>query len=57
MTQPIMPEASAKILDQLAQGPDARGFDRLGAGGALVPGTPLPTPQGVFPRYVDEAKS
>ena len=57
LTQPIMPEASAKILDQLAQGPEARGFDRLGADGALVPGTPLPTPQGVFPRYVDEAKS
>ncbi|MGQ9370298.1 methionine--tRNA ligase [Azospirillum sp. A39] len=57
MTQPVMPDASARILDQLGQGADARGFDRLGQGGALRPGTPLPAPQGVFPRYVDEAKS
>ena len=57
LTQPIMPDASAKILEQLAQGPESRGFDRLGPGGALVGGTPLPTPQGVFPRYVEEVKS
>ena len=57
LTQPIMPDASSKILDQLALGPDERGFDRLGPGGALTAGTPLPAPQGVFPRFVEEAKS
>ncbi|WP_029007007.1 methionine--tRNA ligase [Azospirillum halopraeferens] len=57
MTQPVMPESSARILDQLGQGADARGFDRLGPAGALKPGTPLPAPQGVFPRYVEETKS
>ncbi|NYZ12066.1 methionine--tRNA ligase [Azospirillum sp. RWY-5-1] len=57
LTQPVMPAASSRILDQLALGPDARGFDRLGQGGALVPGTALPAPQGVFPRYVEEPKT
>lgn len=53
LTQAVMPDASAKILDQLALGPDARGFGSLGPAGALVAGTPLPTPQGVFPRFVE----
>jgi methionyl-tRNA synthetase len=57
LTQPIMPDASAKILDQLGQGADARGFGRLGAAGALKPGTDLPAPQGVFPRFVEEPKA
>jgi methionyl-tRNA synthetase len=34
-------------------GADERGFTTLGAAGRLVPGTPIPEPQGVFPRYVD----
>ena len=57
LTQPVMPAASSRILDQLALGPDERGFERLGQGGALVPGTALPAPQGVFPRYVEEPKT
>lgn len=55
LTQPFMPAASSRILDQLGVAADARGFDRLGQGGALVAGTPLPAPQGVFPRYQDDA--
>jgi methionyl-tRNA synthetase len=48
LTQPIVPEASARILDQLAI-PDAqRTFAHLET--ALVPGTSLPPPEGVFPR-------
>jgi methionyl-tRNA synthetase len=54
LTQPLMPEASARILDQLAIPAEARGFDRLGPDGALSPETPLPKPQGVFPRFVEE---
>lgn len=33
-----------------------RGFDRLGPEGRLVPGTELPKPSGVFPRYVEAEK-
>jgi methionyl-tRNA synthetase len=50
-----MPDASAKILDQLAVPQNERGFDRLAEGQALASGTPLPPPQGVFPRFVEEA--
>lgn len=57
LTQPFMPDASARILDQLQQDAGARGFDRLGLSGALVAGTALPVPQGVFPRYVEESPS
>jgi methionyl-tRNA synthetase len=43
------------MLDQLAVPADARTFASLGEKGALKPGTPLPKPEGVFPRYVEEA--
>ena len=32
----------------------ARGFASLGAGGRLKPGTALPAPAPVFPRWVEE---
>jgi len=51
--QPFMPGSAAKILDQLAVPPDARMFAATGM--ALQPGTTLPKPQPVFPRYVEEA--
>ncbi|MFP6890029.1 MAG: class I tRNA ligase family protein, partial [Nitrospinota bacterium] len=51
LTQPFMPEASGKILDQLAVGEDARTFESFGSDHALTPGTVLPKPKGVFPRY------
>jgi methionyl-tRNA synthetase len=53
LMQPVVPDSAARMLDQLALGADARGFGTLGEGGALVPGTPLPKPQGIFPRYVE----
>ena len=53
LAQPVMPQSMAKMLDQLAVAADARGFDRIGDDHALVPGTPLPAPEGVFPRYVE----
>jgi methionyl-tRNA synthetase len=53
LAQPVVPEAAGKILDQLAVPADARAFDRLGSAGALEPGTALPKPKGVFPRYVE----
>jgi methionyl-tRNA synthetase len=54
LIQPIVPEAAARLLDQLAAAPDARGFASLGAAGRLVPGTVLPKPEGVFPRFIDD---
>jgi len=47
-----MPDAGAKILDLLGQAPEARQFDSVGT--RLAPGTKLPAPSPVFPRYVDE---
>jgi methionyl-tRNA synthetase len=55
LVQPIMPGSAAKMLDQLAVPADARTFSALDEGGALKPGTKLPKPEGVFPRYVEEA--
>jgi methionyl-tRNA synthetase len=47
-----MPESAAKILDLVAVAPDARDFAALEQN--LAPGTALPKPAPVFPRYVDE---
>jgi methionyl-tRNA synthetase len=52
MIQPFIPVSSGKILDLLAVSENARGFDRLAAQSALVPGTLLPPPEPVFPRIV-----
>lgn len=54
LLQPVMPGSASKLLDQLNQPEDARDFARLGEGGALRPGLPLPRPEAVFPRYVNE---
>jgi methionyl-tRNA synthetase len=51
LLQPFMPDTMAKLLDQLAVAGDARGFDAWDK--ALVPGTALPAPSGLFPRYVE----
>jgi methionyl-tRNA synthetase len=53
LTQPLMPESSARLLDQLAVPPGARAFDALVPGRELKPGTALPEPKGVFPRYAE----
>ncbi|MBI1985709.1 MAG: methionine--tRNA ligase [Rhodospirillales bacterium] len=51
LTQPFMPASSSRILDQLVVPADTRTFADLGPGHALKPGTPLPKPAGVFPRF------
>lgn len=53
LTQPFMPESSAKLLDQLAVPVERRNFAALTAMAALVPGTKLPKPEGVFPRFAE----
>jgi methionyl-tRNA synthetase len=54
LAQAIMPDSSAKMLDQLAVPSGARDFTYLGEAGRLKPGTPLPKPEGIFPRYVEQ---
>ena len=49
-TQPVMPSASSRILDQLAVPAGERTFASIGSEPALRPGTKLPKPEGVFPR-------
>jgi len=55
LTQPFIPGAACKLLDQLAIPDAARRFVALDAT-PLVPGTRLPKPEGIFPRFV-EAKT
>lgn len=54
LVQPVMPSSAGKILDLLAVGLDHRDFTSCGADGRLEPGTALPAPSPVFPRYVVE---
>ena len=57
LTQAFMPDASARILDQLAVPPAERSLRHyLDDAGALRPGTPLPAPSGVFPRLTSPAE-
>jgi methionyl-tRNA synthetase len=51
LTQPVMPEASSKLLDSLGIPQDTRNFASLGT--RIKPGVALPPPVGVFPRYVE----
>jgi methionyl-tRNA synthetase len=52
LTQPFIPGAACKLLDQLAVAEAARHFAAIDAA-RLVPGTPLPQPAGIFPRFVE----
>ncbi|MCL4768027.1 MAG: class I tRNA ligase family protein, partial [Hyphomicrobiaceae bacterium] len=53
LAQAAMPDSGARLLDLLGQEDGARSFAALGAGGRLRPGTAIPQPSGVFPRYVE----
>ncbi|WP_316167975.1 MULTISPECIES: methionine--tRNA ligase [unclassified Bradyrhizobium] len=53
LTQPVMPAASAKLLDSLGIPEDERNFARLGGDVRIAAGTQLPAPQAVFPRYIE----
>jgi methionyl-tRNA synthetase len=55
LVQPFMPQSTARILDQLAVPAEGRAFSAFDQ--ELMPGTLLPKPQGVFPRYVEPAKA
>ena len=49
LIQPVMPQSAATLLDLLGQSAAQRDFAALDT--RLVPGTALPAPTGVFPRY------
>jgi methionyl-tRNA synthetase len=53
--QPFMPATMDRLLNQLGVPPDARQLAALDH--ALVGGTPLPSPQGLFPRWVEPAEA
>ena len=54
LSQPFIPEAAARLLEQLAVDPSARSF---AASSPLVAGTPLPPPKALFPRHTDEVEA
>jgi methionyl-tRNA synthetase len=52
LTQPVMPTASARLLDALGQGDGAaRQFAAIPT--RLAGGTPIPPPVPIFPKYVE----
>jgi methionyl-tRNA synthetase len=51
LLQPVMPESTEELLTLLEQPHDQRDFTALET--RLEPRIALPTPQGVFPRYVE----
>jgi len=53
MCQPFIPGAASKLLDILAVPADKRTFAEIAGDRMLVPGTDLPAPQPIFPRYVE----
>ena len=54
LLQPFMPDSMNAMLDQLAISPEHRSFAFLGEAHRLIPGTALPVPEGVFPRFVED---
>lgn len=55
LVQPFMPASAEKLLNALSVPSDARGFDQLDPSFTLASGTTIEKPEGVFPRFVDEA--
>ncbi|WP_083754448.1 methionine--tRNA ligase [Bradyrhizobium murdochi] len=53
LTQPVMPDASSKLLDSLGISNEKQARDFAALATRIKPGTTLPPPVGVFPRYVE----
>ncbi|MCK1517255.1 methionine--tRNA ligase [Bradyrhizobium sp. 190] len=53
LTQPVMPDASSKLLDSLGIPDEKETRDFAALGTRIKAGTALPPPVGVFPRYVE----
>jgi methionyl-tRNA synthetase len=52
LTRPFMPQSSARLLDFLAVPSGEPSFAALETG-KLKPGSPAPTPEAIFPRYIE----
>ena len=59
LVQPVMPTSAGRLLDALGQGnADDDGERQFAAiGSPLVPGTPLPAPAPIFPKYEEPAEA
>ena len=55
LTQPVMPDAMARLLDQLGQSAEHRDFAALDT--PLAAGLALPKPEGIFPRHQETAEA
>jgi methionyl-tRNA synthetase len=53
LAQPVMPEASARLLDILGISNEIRSRNFAALGTRIKPGTVLPAPAPVFPRYIE----
>ena len=53
LTQPVMPDASSRLLDSLGIPDDKGARDFAALGTRIKAGATLPPPVGVFPRYVE----
>ena len=56
LAQPFMPSAMERMLDALGVPADKRDIASIEAAGKLEPGTTLPQPTPVFPRFVEGPK-
>jgi methionyl-tRNA synthetase len=53
LAQPVMPDSAGKLLDSLGIPHEITSRDFAALGARIKPGTTLPPPVGVFPRYVE----
>ena len=53
LAQPFVPAAAAKLLDLLGRQPDERDLANARPAHHLKPGSALPPPEPIFPRYVE----
>jgi len=54
LIQPMMPQAAARLLDQIAVPPSERAFSLLHGGASMAGGQGINKPEPIFPRYVTE---
>jgi len=54
LIQPVMPQAAARLLDQIAVPPSERAFSLLHGGASMAGGQGINKPEPIFPRYVTE---
>jgi methionyl-tRNA synthetase len=53
MVQPIIPQAAERLMDSLGVDEDNRQFIHIDPAYRVSAGKDLPTPQPIFPRYVE----